>query len=147
MSALLEVPAPMDVASPAVAVFTPDEERVLEKTQSLRLQLLGALCPDGTIPQEKADKTLLVSLLNGVDSQAVSKARLRVSAKTEENAMNYSAMVAKALLSHRVLPPPPRDPSAPLVLPPEIKLTDPVPGETDIGLRTFSIDELGINDT
>lgn len=123
------------VARTGDGVFEYKDLDILERTNQIRLSAIEALVPPGTpIPSEKADKSFLIQLLRDTDSQVISKARTRVTAKVEQGAADSRALTAQLLLAHRVEVPPSRRRDKAVEMPKNIPLDNEVPGERDMGV-------------
>lgn len=69
-------------ADQADGPFTADDVATLNETRRLRKLLVKQLVKDNQIPEDKSDKILLVNLINGLDAEVMSRARVKVAAKT-----------------------------------------------------------------
>ena len=121
-------------------VFSLDDKRVLDENRKLRRKLISLLTDGDKLPEDKSDKAMLINLMNGLDSEIISRARLKVSAKANETTSNLTSLVAQALMQYR---PDQHEEHAPriLELPSDIMIEDLVPGEMDIGNIVISIEE------
>jgi len=121
-------------------VFSLDDKRVLDENRKLRRKLISLLTDGDKLPEDKSDKAMLINLMNGLDSEIISRARLKVSAKANETTSNLTSLVAQALMQYR---PDQHEEHAPriLELPSDITIEDLVPGEMDIGNIVISIEE------
>lgn len=130
------IPAPQSDGA-----FTSDDLATLNETRRLRKMLIGQLMQEGKIPEDKADKALLTNLLNGLDAEVISRARVKVAAKTEEAVSDVRSMVAHALLQHRTNRPGPFSHKE-LEPPSHVQFRETVPGETDIGFINLKIEDI-----
>lgn len=121
-------------------VFSLDDKRVLDENRKLRRKLISLLTDGDKLPENKSDKAMLINLMNGLDSEIISRARLKVSAKANETTSNLTSLVAQALMQYR---PDQHEEHTPriLELPSDVKIEDLVPGEMDIGNIVISIEE------
>ena len=121
-------------------VFSLDDKRILDENRKLRRKLISLLTDGDKLPEDKSDKAMLINLMNGLDSEIISRARLKVSAKANETTSNLTSLVAQALMQYR---PDQHEEHAPriLELPSDITIEDLVPGEMDIGNIVISIEE------
>lgn len=121
-------------------VFSLDDKRVLDENRKLRRKLISLLTDGDKLPEDKSDKAMLINLMNGLDSEIISRARLKVSAKANETTSNLTSLVAQALMQYR---PDQHEEHAPriLELPSDVTIEDLVPGEMDIGNIVISIEE------
>ena len=81
-------------------VFTSEDLAILSENRRLRQSLIRSLTNGSTIPVDKADKAMLVQLINGTDSEIIARTRVKVAAKTEEAMTDVRNLVAQALLQH-----------------------------------------------
>ena len=124
-------------------VFSAEDSALLNETKQLRMTLIRNLAGDGKVPIDKSDKIMLTQLLNDVDGQIVSRARTKIAAKTEENNSNVTALIAQALMKHRVGNGTPAAERS-LDLPKEISAGVIVPGEMDQGVKNVTMADLGL---
>lgn len=71
-------------------VFSLDDKRVLDENRKLRRKLISLLTDGDKLPEDKSDKAMLINLMNGLDSEIISRARLKVSAKANETTSNLT---------------------------------------------------------
>jgi regulator of replication initiation timing len=127
------------------AVFSEEENSILLENRKLRRVLTNLLTTDETgktvLPKGTADKALLAQLIDGMDKEATTRAKLRIAVKANDNAANLTALAARTLIGHKV---PVRKPSSPeqRALPSDVQVPDIVPGETDIGVTTFTLETI-----
>ena len=125
-------------------VFSPDDLAVLNENRRLRKMLIGQLIQGNKIPDDKADKTLLVNLLNGMDAEVISRARVKVAAKTEAAMTDVRHLVAQALIQHNsrsVTRLTARD----FEPPSHIGQRETVPGELEVGVINLTMDDIEEN--
>lgn len=80
------------------SVFTTEEIAELTSVQRIRLQLINKLTNDGvSVPDGSADKVLLGNILDGVDRQVLSRAKLRSDKEDARNNQNDLRVLAEAL--------------------------------------------------
>ena len=80
------------------SVFTAEEVAELTSVQRVRLQLINKLTNNGTeVPAGSADKVLLGNILDGVDRQALTRAKLRSDKEDAKNNQNDLRVLAEAL--------------------------------------------------
>ena len=122
-------------------LFSAEDLDTLKENRRLRKALINNLAKDDKVPFDKADKSMLISLLSGLDSEILTRARIKVAAKTEETASNLTQLVGQALMSYK---PSAGEPVKPRIttLPDTVKATNIVPGETDFGNRQITLDDL-----
>lgn len=127
------------------ALFDAEEETELSDIQAIRKDLTNLLIKDETgklkVPEKTADKVLLAQLLDGRERQVLTKARLKIASKSEENAQDLRANVAEVLRAFKssAKPATPGDRNIPEEI---LKAVTPVPGEMSIGNIPMSIDEI-----
>lgn len=126
-------------------LFSAEDNRVLSQNRALRRRLIGLLTETSSgsvvIPEDKADKALLVNLLNATDSEIMGRARLKVAAKTEEAMTNMTGVVAEALRQCKIERPVATGERL-ISLPRHITIDDIVPGEMEIGVINVTLEEL-----
>lgn len=126
-------------------VFSLEDQQRLEFTNKLRKKLIETLVTDEDkpgIPQEKADKALLVSLLDGMDRTTLSKAKIKTedkAVKGNADATNLIAEVLRGLSTNQKQKAQSGGGSIP-TLPSDVKFSD-VEGETQLGTHGVKIDE------
>lgn len=120
-----------------------DEDRAtLDHTRHIRQTLVKSLVGENIrLPDDKTDKAVLLSLLDGIDKDVVNRNRIKIAAKTEQAIGNMSGVIAQALLKHR--------PGEPLIfedriieLPDSIPAVQTVPGEMSIGVISLTQEDL-----
>ena len=124
-------------------VFGVEDTEILAETRTLRRQLIKQLAINGKLPDDKSDKIMLTQLLNDLDGQVISRARTKIAAKTEDNNTNMNALIAQALMKHRVGTPNPLA-TQDMTLPKEFSAGEIVPGETSQGVNNVTMSELGL---
>lgn len=126
-------------------LFTEQELDSLATTDLVRKSLIDLLVKDEKgnfkIPGASAEKILLAQLLDGRDKAAMSVAKVRVADKAAESAKDFNAMASAVLLNHRA-PERRKATAQERKLPDDIKPENIVPGETAIGLRNFTFEEI-----
>ena len=118
--------------------FSSSDLALLSENRNLRRELIKQLAPSGKVPIDKADKSMLLNLINGMDAEIIARARVKVAAKTEEALTNITAMVGQALLQHKAVPVADISDEA-LELPSHVNVPEPVPGQMDIGVIGLTI--------
>ena len=138
----------VEVLPPVAAkdsIYEASEDAILIENRTLRQQLIKLLVINEAgqvqVPKSTSEKLLLDRLLNGVDKEVTTRAKLRIASKSSDELGNLAGAVAKALRSHNVNKSRVAHPSE-RVLPADIKVYDPIPGEMDIGTKTFSVEEI-----
>lgn len=69
----------------------------LEYTLNIRKEAIDKLISKGKIPENKDEKSLLISLLDGMDRTVLSRAKVKVDAKTNDISTQANVLVAKLL--------------------------------------------------
>jgi len=73
-----------------------NETRLLDLTMRTREEIIKKLTKDG-VPEDRADKALLVSMLDGVDRTILSKSRIKVDSKISDNQAQTASLIANVL--------------------------------------------------
>ena len=123
-------------------VFVSDEQIDLNRTQAVRRQLVTDLMKEDGIVKDIEKANLLVKVLDGMDKQVGTKAKLRLTAKSTESTTNMAAMVAALLNGDMNLPTRQDSPIVDVSKPLDHKVLNYVPGERDLGRVTISMDEI-----
>lgn len=128
-------------AEKADGVFTAEDLAILNENRRLRRSLIGCLTNGNKIPEDKADKAMLIQLINGMDAEVISRTRVKVAAKSEEALTDVRNLVAQALLQHNTRH------ITPIALsdlepPSHIKGKELVFGETEIGTINLTMDDI-----
>lgn len=114
-------------------LFSSEDQEELDSVRKTRIALMNELSKPGKlIPDSTGDKIMLMQLLDGREKAVIQKTRLKISAKTEENATNLTSMVAAVLLQTKVTRPEIQRPRE-LKLDNALKHSNPVPGMMEIG--------------
>lgn len=122
-------------------LFSADDEFILSQNRKLRTALINKLTPDNKVPEDKADKNMLIQLMNAQDSEIIARARLKIAAKSDETANNLAAMVGQAMKDFK-------HGSRPVVtkeafqIPAHIVAPKLVPGQMDIGTVPLTMKDL-----
>lgn len=117
-----------------------DAQRRLNFTQSTREKIARDLLKDDKLPESDEDRNLLLKVLDGMDRTDLSVAKLKVDDKSATGMQNIHDMVAHVLLNStrtvrhdvHVIP----------ELPMELAIIDMVPGETELGVQTFTYEDM-----
>ena len=125
-------------------VFSSEDLAILSQNRRLRQSLIRSLTDGIKIPEDKADKAMLIQLMNGTDAEIISRARVKVAAKSEEALTDVRNLVAQALLQHnnRTIKPLALQDLEP---PSSIKARELVPGETEIGTINLTMSDIEEN--
>ena len=126
------------------ALFDEDDEQELKEITRIRKDLTKLLTTDENgktrVPGSTSDKVLLAQLLDGRERQVMTKGRLAIAAKTEQNVGNLADVVAQALRGFKTGNAPARPVER--EIPAEYLQIEAVPGEMDIGNLPMTIDDL-----
>lgn len=126
--------------------LSPEDLKTLNEINELRGKLIKKLVgEDASIPSENSDKNLLVSLMHGIDSSVLAKAKLKAAQKNEESFSNMASVIARALANHR----PGQtefDGERIIDIPSDVPPVETVPGEMDIGMINLTKADLKIED-
>ena len=76
-----------------------NDKRLLDLTMRKREEVINALTNKGVIPEDKADKALLVSMLDGIDRTILSKSRIKADTKIEDSNGQATSLIANILSS------------------------------------------------
>lgn len=141
MDTILEQTTGATVKDSGDGLFSADDLASLKENRRLRKALVTALAGDGKVPADRSEKTMLISLMAGIDNEIIGRARLKVAAKTEEQMTNLTGLITQTLL-HCKVEPIPNAPPRNMSLPDSIKTGPVVPGEMATGLAPVSLKEL-----
>jgi len=123
-------------------LFSEQDTLDINYTNSVRKDLVKKLIKDTiVVPEDKSDKIMLLGLLDGIDRNILSRAKIKVDKKAADNSGAVADMVSQALslIPNNILNKNP-DIQAP-VLTDDIPLPVLVEGETTVGNYPISIDE------
>ncbi len=117
-----------------------DAQRRLNFTQSTRENIAKELLKDNKLPDSDEDRNLLLKVLDSMDRTDLSVAKLKVDDKSVAGMQNIHDMVAFVLLNStrsiknniNIIP----------ELPIELTKIDIVPGETELGIQTFTYEQM-----
>ena len=76
-----------------------NDKRLLDLTMRKREEVINALTNKGVIPEDKADKALLVSMLDGIDRTILSKSRIKADTKIADSNGQATSLIANILSS------------------------------------------------
>lgn len=113
-------------------IFSSEDLAALNENRKLRRALIRMLSKGDKLPEDKADKTALIQLMAAADAEILTRARIKVAAKSEEAANNLANAVGSALKNFKI-PPRPVITKEAFEVPAHIKAPTPVPGNMDIG--------------
>lgn len=73
------------------------DDEALEYTKSVRLKAIGSMVGGEKVPTDKDDRKFLVNLLNGLDSQVLSKKRISADQDSAQSQAAAAATIAEVL--------------------------------------------------
>lgn len=130
------------------ALFDDEDADSLREIQNLRKQLTDKLTKteDGRlfVPDKTSDKILLAQLIDGRERLIMTKARLKISSKTEETLGDLNDIVCQALKGFHARARVPATAEERSIPAEYLKIED-VPGEMDIGNIPMTMDEITKN--
>lgn len=110
-----------------------DLER-LEKNIKIRERIIDAMMLEGKVPEANKDKRLLVEVIDSLDGTILTKAKIKSDDKANASYVDMAKIVAEAI--RRFSSTIPRDDVQTPTVSKEVIVKNPVPGETDIGIKT-----------
>lgn len=127
------------------ALFDDEDAASLREIQDLRKQLTNKLTrtEDGKlfVPDKTSDKVLLAQLIDGTERLIMTKARLKISSKTEEALGDLNDVVCQALKGFHARARIPAT-AEERTIPADYLKIDDVPGEMDIGNIPMTMAEI-----
>lgn len=139
---MADLPSPDDSAVADVEVlpaqagdtlFSSRDQAILDANRNLRIKIISDLAGKGTLPRENADKAALITLMKHVDDEVMTRAKIRVASKQNDEANDLNNMLVQALLTTKAGKKKNFTPKA-LEVPKDISFAQPVPGQTDVGM-------------
>jgi uncharacterized membrane protein YcgQ (UPF0703/DUF1980 family) len=115
-----------------------EDQARLELSLKTRELIIKDLTKGGKLPEDTSSRTFLVAALDGLDRTVLSKAKLKSDDSAQKTQAEASKMIAQ-LLTHVDSRPKVRRTTDDLVLDMEVT---PLPGETDIGVKSFTYSEM-----
>lgn len=79
-------------------ITSENEARLLDLTMRKREEIITQLTKSG-IPEDKSDKALLVSMLDGIDRTILSKSKIKVDSKISDINAQAASLIANVLSS------------------------------------------------
>jgi hypothetical protein len=76
-----------------------NDKRLLELTMRKREEVINKLTANNIVPEDKADKALLVSMLDGIDRTILAKSRIKADTKIADSNAQASSLIANILNS------------------------------------------------
>ncbi len=119
-------------------VITAIDENRIERTLTIREKLIDLLQEEG-VPTDKADKTMLIQLLDGMDRTVLAKSKLKSDAKSNKEQTEMTRLVAEVLTKTRLDANRRRD--MPVELDHDQDIDDLVEGELAIGNVDITYDQ------
>lgn len=127
------------------SLFSEDDQKILDLNKKIRRKILTQLSKDGSeIPEDKADRSLLLKTMEMADAEVIARARLKVAAKIGDDMANLTDVVGKALLTMKVE----TASAAPITaeqlaqVPSHVPPPHVVPGLLDQGVIPVKLDEI-----
>jgi hypothetical protein len=112
-------------------VLSIEDLQQLQKTQKIRMMLVDSLTADGvSVPQSKVQAEMLMSALDGIDKQVMSKAKLNQQ-KESNNILKETIRITSSIVAKTSSIPDTALAHRSLELDPSIIYDNPVPGESD----------------
>lgn len=74
-----------------------NDARMLDLTMRTRENIISKLTANGGIPEDRADKALLISALDGVDRTVLSRARIKADSKIADSNSQTTSLIANIL--------------------------------------------------
>jgi hypothetical protein len=147
-----QITLPVPGAALALAQQLPamPEDEVLDFTQKVRRGVIKDLLKNGMVPGDNSDRSLLTSMLDGLDRQAVGIKRIKAEEKAASGMSEASALAAQLLKEagrtriggDDVVDVPVREVPT---LGDDVPRPQLVPGETDISPRQSNYEEFAAN--
>lgn len=126
-------------------ILSLEDKRKLNLTASIRENIISVTTQKG-IPQDKDTQNFLIKALDGLDTNTLSQAKLRVDKNNKDQNELISAMVSEFLMrsTNRVITSEEKRESPP-ELDSSFVIDDLVPGEKDMGSVDITLEELEKN--
>lgn len=119
-----------------------EDKRKLNLTASIRENIINALTKNGTIPDDKDSQTFLIKALDGLDSNTLNQAKLKVDKDKNDSNQAISDTITNFLLRYNGEPIKTDEKNTEYELDNTHVLTDLVPGEKDIGTINLTVEEV-----
>lgn len=127
-------------------ILSLDDKRKLNLTASIRETIIEELTKDGKIPEDKDSQSFLIKALDGLDNNTLKQARLKVDKDKNNNDETTSNLITEFLLRFNGTPTTQKtNNSESNELDNSFVIQDKVPGETDIGTKVLTIEEIKQN--
>lgn len=120
-------------------LFTDVEKAQLERTQLVRGQIITEMTKGG-IPKDIEDRAFLIKAMEGMDKVNLTKAKIKSDDAAHKNNAAAAAMIGEMLRRVTTRPTGVVREVQP-ALPDEVTVL-PVEGETHIGVKTFSLEQI-----
>ncbi len=126
-------------------ILSLEDKRKLNLTASIRENIITETTKNG-IPQDKDTQSFLIKALDGLDTNTLSQAKLKIDKKNKDENEKIAGLVTEFLMrsTSKPLNPEEKREQAP-ELPDSFIINDPVPGEKDIGVVDITLKELEEN--
>lgn len=120
-----------------------EDQARLNRTQDIREKIVAATMKNGAIPVDRDDREFLMKAIEGIDRQVLSKAKIKSDDQNSKAQTEAASMIASLLLQagqqHKAANHARAERELVLDMP---DLKDIVPGETDIGVHTFTYGDI-----
>ena len=83
-------------------VILDSEESVLSYTHAKRLFIVESMLHEGQLPEDPAEKKVLLNALDGMDKMAIGRMRIKIDEKANKNMGQAAALVAQLLSSGNI---------------------------------------------
>lgn len=117
-----------------------EEARLINKGLKIREQIVDALFVDNKIPSSEEDRELLMRAIEGSDRTILGKAKLKVDKDNNGSAQEVAKVMASIL--SKVTVKNAQGDKQPPELPKDIRVTDVIEGEKNIGVENLSYDDI-----
>jgi hypothetical protein len=122
--------------------FSPEDQRVLNKTQSIRISIAEKLTKSDPVPGDSDEKRLLVQVLDGIDKQVLMKTKIKTDDQNQKTQQQTATIIAELLLkTNKAIIESPLDNSLKL-LSDNYKPDTIVPGQLDTGCVEINPEEI-----
>jgi hypothetical protein len=113
--------------------FSPEDQNILNKTQSIRINIAERLTQSNPVPADSDEKRLLIQVLDGMDKQVLMKTKIKADDQNQKTQQHTASIIAELLLkTNKAIIEAPLDNSVKL-LSDSYKLDTIVPGQLDTG--------------
>jgi len=121
-------------------VFSMEDQRRLELGLSIRERIMVELTKDGKLPNDESSREFLLRAIEGVDTTILKRSKIRSEDKLQEAQNQISSNIAE-LLRRVTVSKNSQGTIENTTIDNNIKVDNPVPGETEIGISSQRIKE------